>query len=153
MRFLTALLFRGKQKFFLQNGRFCSWFSRNRDILLKKMIKISDVKVDIASLGLSSKNHNKISWNFLETAAKFRFKMAEARDEDFSGTRILWGSRNTSQSLEFQALFSSNSPISVPCNLFYSVEACYSMFHNFFLMTPKITSPSNVTQRITFRRY
>jgi hypothetical protein len=50
--------------------------------------------------------------------------MAEARDEDFSGTRILWGSKNTSKFLEFQALFSSNSPISVPCNLFYSVEAC-----------------------------
>ncbi len=88
------------------------------------MIKILDVKVDICSLGLSSKVHNKFSRNFREIAAKFRFKMAEARDEDFSGTRILWGSRNTSRFLEFQALFSSNSPISVPCNLFYSVEAC-----------------------------
>jgi hypothetical protein len=57
--------------------------------------------------------------------------MAEARDEDFSGTRILWGSRNTSKFLEFQALFSSNSPISVPCNLFYSVEACNYFFFEF----------------------
>jgi hypothetical protein len=92
VRFLTALFFRGKQIFSLQNCRFCSWFSRNRDILPTKMINISDVKVDICSLGLSSKVYSKFSWNFRETAAKFRFKMAEARDEDFSGTRILWGS-------------------------------------------------------------
>ncbi len=88
------------------------------------MIQISDVKVYICSLGLSSKVHNKISWNFRETAAKFRFKMAEARDEDFSGTRILCGSRYTSKFLEFQVLFSSYGPIFVPNNLFYSVEAC-----------------------------
>jgi hypothetical protein len=93
------------------------------------MIKISDVKVDICSLGLSSKVHNKFSRNFRETAATFRFKMAGARDEDFSGARILWGSRNTSQFLEFQAFFSSYSPISVPCNLFYSVEACMIKKH------------------------
>ncbi len=101
------------------------------------MIKISDVKVDICSLGLSSKVHNKFSRNFRETAAKFRFKMVEARDEDFSGTRILWGSRYTSKFLAFQVLFSSNSPISVPCNLFYSVEACYSAnyFISFFHFT------------------
>jgi hypothetical protein len=88
------------------------------------MIKISNVKVDICSLGLSSKAHNKFSRNFRETAAKFRFKMAEVRDEDFSGNRILWGSRYTSKFLEFQVLFSSYGPIFVPINLFYSVEAC-----------------------------
>jgi hypothetical protein len=88
------------------------------------MIQISDVKVDICSLGLSSKVHNKISWNFLKISAKFGFKMAETGDEDFSGTRILWGSRDTSKFLEFQVLFSSYGPIFVPINLFYSVEAC-----------------------------
>jgi hypothetical protein len=47
--------------------------------------------------------------------------MAETGDEDFSGTRILWGSRYTSKFLEFQELFSSYGPIFVPINLFYSV--------------------------------
>ncbi len=68
-----------------------------------KLNRISNDKVDICSLGLTSKVYDKISWNFREIAAKFRFKMAETRDEnqDFSGTRILWGSRYTSKFLEF----------------------------------------------------
>ncbi len=63
---------------------------------------------------MSSKVHNKISWNFLEISAKFGFKIAETGHEDFSGTRILWGSRHTSKFLEFQVLFSSYGPIFVP---------------------------------------
>ncbi len=64
-----------------------------------KTSQISNVKVDICSLGLSSKVYYKISWNFRETFAKFRSKMAETGDEDFSGTRIVWGSRYTSKFL------------------------------------------------------
>jgi hypothetical protein len=99
--FLTTLFFEEDKKIFLQNGRFRSWFTKCCNILPTKLNRILDDKVDICSLELTSKVRGKISWNFREIAAKFQFKMAESRDEDFSGTRILWGSRYTSKFLEF----------------------------------------------------
>jgi hypothetical protein len=80
--FLTALFYEEDKNFFLQNGRFRPWFTKCFNILPTKLNRISDVKVNICSLELTSKVHDKISWKFREIAAKFRFKMAESRDEE-----------------------------------------------------------------------
>ncbi len=53
-------------------------------ILQQQAKVLSNVKVGICSLGLSSKVHDKFS-------AKFESKMAETGDEIFSGTWIFGG--------------------------------------------------------------
>jgi hypothetical protein len=63
----------------------------NKKIGMNSFHRKNEISIILASLGLSSKVQNKISWNFREMSAKFRFKMAETENEDFSGTRNIWG--------------------------------------------------------------
>ncbi len=131
--FLTAWYFWWNHKFFLQNGWFHSWFNRNRDILVSKTNQISDVKFDTSSWGLSSKVYWKFSRNFREKTAKFRFKMAETGDEDFSGTRNLWVSRPYVKIL-------------VISNTFQRLWSHFCVLH-FFLICLSVLSNSSLKNR------
>jgi hypothetical protein len=89
----------------------------------KETIQISDVKVDICSLGLTSKVHNQISWNFLEISVKFGSKMADTGDEDIPG-----GQDIHQNSWNFKYFSVVMVPFLCRSNLFYSVEACIFKF-------------------------